>query len=92
LFVVISVRLKTKTLIRDAGQQVRAFAMRRVIGYPDFKSKGIKYTRQHINRLVKKKKFPPPFKQNGCERGQNSWFEDVIDQHLEACERKVVTA
>ena len=64
----------------------------RLLGYQDLKSKGITFSRQHVHRLVKKKKFPPPFKQNGCERGQNSWFEDVIDQHLEACERKVVTA
>jgi prophage regulatory protein len=62
--------------------------MRRVIGYPDFKSKGIKYTRQHIDRLVKKKKFPAPFKPNGSERGYNAWFEDEIDNHLEACAAK----
>jgi prophage regulatory protein len=62
--------------------------MRRLIGYRDFKSKGIRYTRQHISKLVKQKKFPPPFKLNGSEQGQNSWFEDVIDEHLEACERK----
>ena len=68
--------------------------MRRVLSYPDLKPmKGIKYSRQHLNRLIKKKKFPPPFKTSGSDRGQNNWFEDVIDQHLEACERKAaVTA
>jgi len=64
--------------------------MRRLIGYRDFKSKGITYTRQHISKLVKEKKFPAPFKPNGSERGQNAWFEHAIDQHLEACERKTV--
>jgi prophage regulatory protein len=62
--------------------------MRRVIGYRDFKPKGIKYTRQHIDRLIKQNKFPAPFKLNGCERGQNVWFEDVIDDHVEACATK----
>jgi prophage regulatory protein len=62
----------------------------RVLSYSDLSDKGIKYTRQHIHRLVRQKKFPPPFKLNGSERGQNSWFEHVIDQHLEACERKAV--
>ena len=62
--------------------------MRRLIGYRDFKPKGITFTRQHINRLVKQKKFPPPFKPNGSERGQNSWFEDVIDPHIESCAAK----
>jgi hypothetical protein len=62
--------------------------MRRVIGYPDFKSKGIKYTRRHVSRLVKQKKFPAPFKPNGSEHGHNAWFEDDIDQHLEACAAK----
>jgi prophage regulatory protein len=62
--------------------------MRRLIGYRDFKSKGLTYTRQHISRLVKEKKFPPPFKTSGSDHGPNNWFEDVIDEHLEDCERK----
>ena len=62
--------------------------IRRVIGYRDFKSKGITYTRQHISKLVKEKKFPAPFKPNGSGRGQNAWFEDEIDQHFEACAAK----
>jgi prophage regulatory protein len=61
---------------------------RRVIGYEDFKPKGIKYTRQHINRLVKRGLFPPPFKTSGSDHGPNNWFEHVIDEHLEACAAK----
>jgi len=67
--------------------------MRRILQFPDLKPKGIKYTRQHIDRLVKQKKFPPPFKTSGSDYGPNNWFEDVIDEHLEDCERKAaVTA
>jgi predicted DNA-binding transcriptional regulator AlpA len=60
----------------------------RLLSYQDLADKGISFSRQHISRLVKKKKFPAPFKPNGCERGQNAWFEHVIDQHLEACATK----
>jgi prophage regulatory protein len=66
--------------------------MRRVLQFPDLKPKGIKYTRQHIDRLVKKKKFPPPFKMSGSDKGPNNWFEDVIDGHLEACAKKTKAA
>ena len=65
---------------------------RRVIGFEDLKPKGIKYTRQHIDRLVKKKRFPPPFKMSGSDKGPNSWFEDVIDEHIEDCAAKTKAA
>ena len=64
----------------------------RLLSYRDLADKGIPFTRQHIDRLVKKKKFPAPFKPNGSDRGQNAWFEHVIDQHLEACAAKTKVA
>ena len=54
--------------------------MRRVLTQPDLKDKGIKWSRQHIHRLVRQGKFPRPFKLG--ER-TNAWFEDIIDRHLE---------
>jgi predicted DNA-binding transcriptional regulator AlpA len=60
----------------------------RVLGYQDLSRKGIKYTRQHIHRLVRKGRFPPPFKMSGGDSGPNSWLEHVIDQHIEACAAK----
>ena len=67
--------------------------MRRILFFRDLgPKKGIKYTRQHIDRLVKKKRFPPPFKPNGGEHGENGWFEDIIDDHLEACAAKSTKA
>ena len=62
--------------------------MRRVIGYQDLKSKGLRYSRQHLYRLIRKKRFPPPFKMSGSDKGPNSWFEDVIDGHIEDCAAK----
>jgi hypothetical protein len=44
----------------------------RVLGYPDLSGKGIKYSRQHIHRLVRKGLFPPPFKMSGGDTGPNN--------------------
>src|SRR6516164_7741968 len=60
----------------------------RVLGYRDLAKKGIPYSRQHINRLVKKGKFPAPFKMSGGDKGPNSWFEHIIDRHIESCAAK----
>jgi prophage regulatory protein len=60
----------------------------RVLGYRDLARKGIPYSRQHINRLVKKGKFPAPFKLNGGHNGPNSWLEHIIDRHIETCAAK----
>ena len=60
----------------------------RLLSYQDLADKGISFSRQHISRLVKKKRFPPPFKMSGSDKGPNSWFEDVIDEHIEDCAAK----
>jgi predicted DNA-binding transcriptional regulator AlpA len=58
--------------------------MRRLLSFPELKTrKGIKYSRQHISRLVKAKKFPAPIKPSGLPTGENAWFDDEIDEHLE---------
>jgi predicted DNA-binding transcriptional regulator AlpA len=64
----------------------------RVLSYQDLSAKGIKYSRQHIHRLVRRGLFPAPFKMSGGDNGSNSWFEHVIDQHIEACAAKQDTS
>jgi prophage regulatory protein len=51
----------------------------KVLVFKDLQDKGIPFTRQHIHRLVKKNKFPAPFK---VGEKTNAWDERVIDQHL----------
>ena len=58
--------------------------MRRVLTQKDLgPKKGIKYSRQHLDRKVTDGTFPPPFHLPGSVL--NLWFEDVIDAYLEAC-------
>ena len=52
--------------------------------------KGIPYSRQHVNRLVKVGRFPRPFKPNGGPSGINAWDEAVIDQYQEDCKQNAV--
>lgn len=57
----------------------------RLLSFPELKSeKGIKYSRSHIFRLVKAKKFPAPVKPSGTPYGVNAWVDNEIDAHLEA--------
>ena len=57
----------------------------RVLSFPELKSaKGIPFSRQHIHRMVKSKRFPAPLKLGVAT---NSWDEQEIDEWLEA--RKV---
>jgi len=47
--------------------------------------KGIRYSRQHIDRLVKEGKFPPPDgKTADSPTAPNWWWETTIDRHLKA--------
>jgi predicted DNA-binding transcriptional regulator AlpA len=63
----------------------------KILTYRDLKAvKGISHSKTHINRLVKAKKFPRPFKPFG-ERGINAWDEAVIDEFLEAAKRAATT-
>lgn len=54
----------------------------RALSFKDLKGKGIPFHRVSLNRLVKEKKFPKPFKIGAL---QNAWFEHVIDEYLLAC-------
>ncbi|MGA2313393.1 MAG: AlpA family phage regulatory protein [Xanthobacteraceae bacterium] len=46
--------------------------------------KGIKYSRQHIFRLVRSGRFPRPLKPSGSAKGVNAWSEAEIDAHIQA--------
>jgi prophage regulatory protein len=47
--------------------------------------KGIRFSRQHIHRLVKEKKFPAPLKLGPATNG---WLEDEIDDWIDARARE----
>jgi len=45
--------------------------------------KGIPYSRQHIDRLIKERKFPPPDgKTADSPNAPNFWWETTIDTYL----------
>jgi prophage regulatory protein len=52
----------------------------RMLSLPDLREKGIKFSRQHLHRLIRAKKFPAP-----CKLGENTnaWPEPEIDKYLE---------
>jgi prophage regulatory protein len=52
----------------------------KVLTYPDLAGRGIRWSRQHVWRLVKEKKFPPPFK---LGLKTNAWTDVQIDGYLE---------
>jgi predicted DNA-binding transcriptional regulator AlpA len=56
----------------------------RLLTSSDLKAKGINYTPQWINELIKKGLFPAPFKMGEGSTGRNFWTEEVIDAHLAA--------
>jgi prophage regulatory protein len=51
----------------------------RVLDLPDLKAKGIKYTRVHIARLERTKKFPKHINLGG---NRTAWIEEEVDQWL----------
>jgi prophage regulatory protein len=52
----------------------------RVLSLPQLKSeKGIKFSRQHLDRLMRAKLFPRPIK---LGENTNGWIEDEIDAYL----------
>lgn len=58
----------------------------RLLSFGELKSeKGIRFSRQHVHRLIRAGRFPPPIKPSGMAGGANAWPEDEIDRHLEAC-------
>jgi prophage regulatory protein len=55
----------------------------RMLSFPDLKAeKGIRFTRQHIHRLVRQKRFPAPVK---LGQQTNAWIETEVDKFLEDC-------
>jgi prophage regulatory protein len=51
----------------------------RVLDLSDLKAKGIKYTRVHIARLERAKKFP---KHINLGRNRTAWIEEEVDEWL----------
>lgn len=53
----------------------------RMLDLSDLREKGIKFSRQHIHRLVKANKFPAPVK---IGDNRNAWVETEIEAYLTA--------
>jgi prophage regulatory protein len=53
-----------------------------LIPFKDLHTRGIQFSRMHISRLVKQKKFPPPVK---IGKGTNAWLESEIEEYLTQC-------
>jgi prophage regulatory protein len=53
--------------------------MRRFLSYAELEPKGIKYSKPHLWRLIKEKRFPAPIKGLSVE---NCWAEDQVDQYI----------
>jgi predicted DNA-binding transcriptional regulator AlpA len=51
----------------------------------DLRARGIKFSRQHRDRLIKAGKFPKPVKPGGDPNGANAWIETEIDQYQQRC-------
>jgi predicted DNA-binding transcriptional regulator AlpA len=51
------------------------------LGEADLRARGIKFSRQHRDRLIKAKKFPKPVKPGGKTTGVNMWVESEIDEY-----------
>jgi prophage regulatory protein len=54
----------------------------KMLSLHDLREKGIPFSRQHIHRLIKHKKFPAPAK---LGENTNAWAEAEIDAYLRAC-------
>jgi prophage regulatory protein len=54
----------------------------RMLDLSDLREKGIKFSRQHLNRLIKAGKFPAPVKL-GARR--NAWPDTDIEKWMSGC-------
>lgn len=56
----------------------------RLIGFAALAAKGITYSRQHLHRLIRARKFPRPVKMgaSGGYRARNAWIESEIDTYI----------
>jgi prophage regulatory protein len=58
----------------------------RLLSFEELRTvKGIRYSRQHIHRLMKSGRFPRPVKLSGSASGVNAWCEPEIDEHIQRC-------
>lgn len=53
----------------------------RFMSYQDLRNRGIRYSKMHLNRLIRAGKFPRAVKLSGCSNGENAWLEDEIDRY-----------
>jgi predicted DNA-binding transcriptional regulator AlpA len=68
--------MSTEHSRQDSGPRLLAFRDLREL-------KGIRFTRQWIDRLVKLGRFPKPIRPGGGQH--KAWLEREIDAHIEAC-------
>jgi prophage regulatory protein len=54
--------------------------MTRLLNYTDLRDRGIRYSRQHLHRLVLRGLFPHPIKLGAG--GTNLWVDSEIEQYL----------
>jgi prophage regulatory protein len=53
----------------------------RLLTYPELRERGIKYSRQHLDRLMKAKQFPLKIQIGAARIG---WVESEVDAWLKA--------
>ena len=53
----------------------------KLLRLPDLRRRGITWSRQHIDRQIKKKRFPKPVK---VGENTNAWIDSEIDDWLKA--------
>jgi predicted DNA-binding transcriptional regulator AlpA len=51
----------------------------------DLRERGIKFSRQHRDRLIKAGKFPKPVKPGNDPNGINAWIDTEIDAYQQHC-------
>jgi prophage regulatory protein len=54
----------------------------KMLSLRDLRDKGIPFTRQHIHKLIKQRKFPAPVK---LGENTNAWPDNEIDAYLKDC-------
>jgi predicted DNA-binding transcriptional regulator AlpA len=59
--------------------------MMKFLSAVDLSERGIKFSRQHRDRLIKAGKFPKPVKPGGNPNGANAWIDTEIDEYQKRC-------
>jgi predicted DNA-binding transcriptional regulator AlpA len=77
---------KIKSSARAAKPMIRARPAVRLLSYRDLREiKGLKFSRQWIDKLIKAGRFPRPIHPGGGDRGYLGWLEHEVDAHIAAC-------